>query len=374
MTQAKTVAVLGAGSTGRAMAGFFALSGYRVRLWNRPDGSETDELVAGLAATPELAVSGRLEGTAMLDDVTTDIGAAVTGADVIVVCTTANGHRDVGRLAAIHVSADQAVLLMPAGTLGSLEFVRGLVAGGCPGMPLIAETSTTMFGSALEGATGVRISGQKAQVGVASLPSGRIDEVRALLPEIPFADVSDVLQSGFENTGPSLHVAPMVLNAGWIEAHGGTFKYYREAITPAVANVAAQVEEERMRIAEAFGYRPTPLSTYLTQSVGAPEGTLYESLHGCEMYADAISPSRLDHRFLWEDALAGVVPLLSLAQLAGVRAPAMQGLATLAGALLERNLVREGRNVDNLRIAGLSIDDLKKLVTDAETLETWQRG
>lgn len=270
MTQAKTVAVLGAGSTGRAMAGFLALSGYRVRLWNRQGGDETDELVSGLAATPELTVSGRLEGTAVLDDVTTDIGAAVTDADVVVVCTTANGHHDVGRLVAGYSAADQAVLLMPAGTLGSLEFVRGLVAGGCIATPLIAETSTTLFGSALDGATGVRISGQKAQVGVASLPSGRTDEIRRLIPEIPFVDVPDVLQSGFENVGASLHVTPMVLNAGWIETHGGTFKYYREAITPAVANVAAQVEEERMRIASAFGYRPTPLSTYLTQSVGAP--------------------------------------------------------------------------------------------------------
>ncbi|GAB3556554.1 NAD/NADP octopine/nopaline dehydrogenase family protein [Spelaeicoccus albus] len=374
MTQAKTVAVLGAGSTGRAMAGFLALSGYRVRLWNRQGGDETDELVSGLAATPELTVSGRLEGTAVLDDVTTDIGAAVTDADVVVVCTTANGHHDVGRLVAGYSAADQAVLLMPAGTLGSLEFVRGLVAGGCIATPLIAETSTTLFGSALDGATGVRISGQKAQVGVASLPSGRTDEIRRLIPEIPFVDVPDVLQSGFENVGASLHVTPMVLNAGWIETHGGTFKYYREAITPAVANVAAQVEEERMRIASAFGYRPTPLSTYLTQSVGAPEGTLYESLHGCEMYADAISPSRLDHRFLWEDALAGVVPLLSLAEVAGVPAPTMQALATLAGPLLGRDMLGEGRNVDNLGLAGMTVEGLRTLVSDVDAFDAWRRG
>lgn len=372
MTQAQTVAVLGAGSTGRAMAGFLALSEYRVRLWNRPDGVETDQLISQLSSVPKLQVSGRVEGAAVLAEATTDIGAAVSNADAIIVCTTADGHRSVGRLLADYLSPDQAVLLMPAGTLGSLEFLRGLAAGGFTGDCAIAETSTTLFGSSLDGEAGVRISGQKAHVGIASLPSGNTDLFRELIPEIPFVDVPDVLQSGFENVGPSLHVAPMVLNAGWVQAQGGNFKYYRDAITPAVANVAAAVENERLQIAAAFGYEPTPLATYLTQSVGAPEGTLYESLHGCQMYADVLSPTQLDHRFLWEDSLSGVVPLISLAQVARVASPAMQALVTLAGALLGRDLQSEGRNVHNLGLSGLSVDDLRDLVSEPAALAAWR--
>lgn len=374
MSKARTVAVLGAGSTGRAMAGFLSLNGYRVRLWNRPSGAETDALVSQLASNPVLYVSGPVEGVAKLESVTTDINGAVKDADVIFVCTTADAHHDVGRLMGKCLSPRQAVVLMPAGTLGSLEFSRGLSAGGFEGEPVIAETSTTLFGSSLDGAVGVKISGQKTLIGIASLPGGHGNLFKSLLPEIPFDEVPDVLQSGFENVGPSLHVAPMVLNAGWVQAQGGNFKYYRDAITPAVANVAESVENERLEIARAFGYRPTRLSTYLTQSVGAPDGTLYESLHGCEMYSGVVSPTELDHRFLWEDTSVGVVPLISLAHVAGVAAPSLQALATLAGSLLGRDLQQHGRNVDSLGLLGMSIDDLKNLVRDHQALEVWRRA
>jgi len=234
-TKARTVAVLGAGSSGQAMAAFLSLSGYRVHIWNRPDESEVHRWLEPITDQRGICAQGWMEGTAKIDLVTTEIAAAVTGADVILLTTTADALQNIGKLLAPHISSSQCLILMSSGSLGTLDVWRGLIDGGFTGDLLVGETTTTPFGSQIAGPASVHISGQKKQVGIASLPSGHHHVFTTLLPEIPFSEVTDVLASGLDNIGPSLHVAPMVLNAGWVEAQGGKFLYYKEGITPSVA-------------------------------------------------------------------------------------------------------------------------------------------
>jgi opine dehydrogenase len=369
----KTIAVLGAGSSGQAMAGFLATAGYRVRLWNRADENEVRQWLAPIARGKTITLRGAVEGVAEIQLATSDLGTAVADADVILVNTTADAHRELGGQLAAVVDESQAIIVMSAGTFGAVDLWRGLAQGGFSGDILVGETSTTLFGSQAAGEGVVHISGRKRRVEIASLPAGRGDELVTLIPEIPFVAVSDVLETGLNNVGPSLHVAPMVLNAGWVEAQGGTYRYYRDGITKSVADVAQRVDDERVAVAAAFGKHPTTLSDYLVNSVAAPSGTLYESINGCEMYADVLSPQQLNHRFLWEDVLAGALPMATLARLAGVPAPTLSALVTLAGALLGEDFEQRGRTESNLGLSGRDVEGIKQLVTDADAFDGWKR-
>ena len=91
-----------------------------------------------------------------------------------------------------------------------------------------------------------------------------------------------------------------------------------------------------------------------------------------EMYAEVLSPKQLNHRFLWEDVLAGALPMTALAEVAGVPTPTISGLVTLAGALLGEDLATQGRTVENLGLSGLAVDDVRALVTDAAEFERWK--
>lgn len=369
----KTIAVLGAGSSGQAMAGFLATAGYRVRLWNRPDEDEVRRWLEPIARSKTITLRGALEGVAKIELATSDLETATVGADVILVNTTADAHREIGRQLAAVIDESQAIIVMSAGTFGAIDLWRGLAQGGFSGDIPVGETSTTLFGSQAAGDGIVNISGRKRRVDIASLPGGHADALMTLIPEIPFIAVSDVLETGLNNVGPCLHVAPMVLNAGWVEAQGGTYRYYRDGITKSVAEVAQRVDEERVAIAAAFGKHPTTLSDYLVNSVDAPAGTLYESINGCGMYADVLSPQRLNHRFLWEDVLAGALPMSTLAKLAGVPAPTISALVTLAGALLGEDFELRGRTESNLGLTGRDVDGVRRLVTDAGEFEGWKR-
>ncbi len=261
---------------------------------------------------------------------------------------------------------------MASGTLGAIELWQGLAAGGFTDDLAVGETSTSVFGSRATGPATVHIGGRKDGVGIASLPSGAADTFGTLLPEFSFVAVDDVLRAGFSNTGPVLHVVPMVLNAGRVESEGGKFLHYVDGITPGVAAVMEQFDAERLAVARAFGYESTSLSDYLTQSVGAPRGSVYESIQGCAMYAGIPSPAGLDHRFLWEDVLAGVVPFVSLAAIANVPIPVSEALITLSSTLLGRDFLDEGRTTHNLNLDGMTVSGLQELVRDHAAFSAWK--
>lgn len=368
----RTVAVLGAGGSGHAIAGFLGLAGYKVNVWNRNDPSEVSAWLDALRDRGVIEVHGILEGEAPIQLVTTNLAEAISGADVVLVNTTTDAYQSVGRELAPHIRSSQSVILMAAGTLGTLDLWRGLSAGGYTDDLLVGETSTTLFGSRVTGAASVRIGGRKEGVELSTLPHGRAGELSELVPEFNFVPGDDILWSGFNNVGPVLHVVPMVLNAGRIEAEGGKFLYYVDGITESVATVLERFDEERIAVAKAFGYTTASIGNYLHDTVGAPQGTVYESIQGCSMYATTPSPAQLNHRFLWEDTMAGAVPFLSLAEVAGVHVPITKSLVALASVLLGEDLVQKGRTMSALGIDDATVESLKELARGGEQFNQWK--
>jgi opine dehydrogenase len=371
--QGRTITVIGAGSSGHAVAAFLSLQGYTVKLWNRDEATEVERWLDPIIERGGIEAKGKVEGFAPIQHVTTDLASALEGSSAVLVNTTTDAYPELAQRLAAHLSEDQPVILMAAGTLGSIEFLQGLSAGGFTGDLLIGETPGTIFGSRANAPAVVEIAGQKKNVKLSTLPRGREAELAAVVPEFELAVGGDVLSSGFNNTGAGLHVVPMVLNAGWIESTEGDFLYYQEGITPAIAAAIEQIDNERLAVASAFGYEATSLHDYLVKGLGAPAGNLNDTIHGVAMYASMPAPKTLDHRFLWEDALAAVVPVLALAEIAGVPAPMHQAMVTASSALLNRDLAAEGRTTSNLNLEGYTVEEMKNLVNDATALADWKQ-
>lgn len=111
-----------------------------------------------------------------------------------------------------------------------------------------------------------------------------------------------------------LHPAPVVLNAGRIEA-GESFLYYRAGITPAVAEVVEAADRERVAVAAAYGIQAVSLTQWLTDTYGVTGDSLYEMLQNNAAYANIKSVPSLQNRFLTEDTPSGLVPLEAFGQL-----------------------------------------------------------
>lgn len=354
-------AVVGAGGGGQAIAGCLALQGHQVRLFNR-----SPHRLAPLLEQGGLKLTGAVSGFARLELVTTDLAAAVGGAQVIMVVVPATAHEQVGRRLAGLVQPGQVIVLNPGRTGGALELLRSLQEGGAPAGVRVAEAQTLLFASRAYADGTCHIFSIKRQVPLAALPSSdTLQVLSAVKPAFPqFFAAGSVLETGLDNMGAIFHPGVTLLNAGHIEATGGQFDYYQEGLTPAVARVIEQLDGERVEVARAYGVRARSAMSWLGEAYGAWGETLREAVLNNPGYRGIRAPEHLDHRYIWEDVPASLVPIAALGQIAGVSTPVIDAVIAIASSMHSVDYRREGRNADRMGIAGYTPGEVLNLVED----------
>lgn len=350
------VAVVGTGTGGLAVAGHAGLQGFEVTVHDvRP------EAVSPVTERGGIVVRGREEGFASVVVATTDAGEAVEGADLVVITTQGPEQRAAAESLAPHLLSGQILLVKPGCTFGALEVRAALEAGKAPNVP-VAETDSFAYGCAVPEPGVSEITSVKKRFGVAVVPPDRTEEVVATVRRL-FAQAEpapSVLHTGLSNMNAILHVAPMVLDAGWIESAYG-FDFYGEGITPSVARVVEATDAERVSVARALAVEVPTLSGWAAATYGIEGADLHavlQALHR-DVYGPLPAPDTLRHRYLSEDVPCGAVPLAALGEQAGVATPMTRACITLADALCGTAWAREGRTMERVGLSGLSVDEIR---------------
>lgn len=361
-----TFTVIGAGHGGLAMAAYIALRGHPVRLLTRDPARAAD-------IGRDVRLEGPVAGQTRLDDVTTDVGRALGGADVIMVAVPANAHAEVARACAPHLADGQAVLLNPGRTAGAIEFLHALRAHGCEADVVVGEAQTFLYASRLIAPGLARIFRVKRRVPVAALPAYRTGELLVrLAPLFPqFEPARWVWKTSLDNIGAVFHPAVTLLNAGRIEGGAEPFEFYRDGVTPAVARVLEAVDGERVAVARALGVRPLDAREWLAEAYGAEGATLREAIGRNPGYAGIQAPSTLAHRYIAEDVPTGLVPMASLGRLLGVPTPAIDALIETANAMHGVDYRRCGRTLERLGMAGWTPGMLREFALEG-SVRTWR--
>ncbi|MGI6666034.1 MAG: NAD/NADP octopine/nopaline dehydrogenase family protein [Bacillota bacterium] len=356
--------IIGAGNGGTAMAGYLAMRGYVVNLWNR-----SAKPIHDIETCGGIFLEGEIRGAAIPNKVTTDIGDAVAGASVIMVTVPAFGHETVARLMAPHLSDGQIVVLNPGRTGGALAFRATLWREGCTSSVTVAEANTFVYASRTVGAARSHVFGIKKTVSVAALPATRtIDVVRALRPAFPqFVPVENVMVTSLDNMGAVFHPVPALLNAARIDA-SVPFEHYTDGITPRVASVLEALDAERVSIAGALDVPVRSALDWLRETYGIRADNLYDAIQANKAYHGISAPTSLNCRYITEDVPYSLVPMLSLAQVAGVKTPAIRAAVNLASALTGEDYIAEGRNAASMGITGMAGSELTEHVVQ----EVWQ--
>lgn len=354
--------VVGAGHGGMAMAGHLALLGCRVNLLNRSPGR-----IAPVQVREGIEVTGEVHGFARLGVVTTDPAAALADVDVVMVVTPATGHRTIANLIAPHVKDGQIVVLNPGRTGGALEVSR-IFQERNPGVsPYVAEAQTLLYAARVTNPGQVHIFGIKNSVPLATLPAYHVTDVlpvvRKALPQ--FVPGDNVLRTSLDNIGAVFHPAITILNAGRIEDTHGDFEYYVEGVTPAVATILEAVDRERVSVAEALGIRVSTAREWLYLAYDAAGRTLLDAMRANPGYSGIRAPGTIMHRYISEDVPASLVPLASIGDMLGVPTPTIKAMIQMASVMHGVDYWREGRTVERLGLAGLSVKGIRFLVVGA---------
>jgi opine dehydrogenase len=329
------------------------IAGHAVRWWNR-----TDATIAPFRDAGGVRYEGVLgEGFARPAAFAEALGDALDGANLAMVCLPSLAHHAVA-----HALADAAVtcpvVLNPGHTGGALHVAeifrtRNLVA------PALVEFSTLTYVARKPAPDAVRITCAAARVWAACLPGGEdaLTLARSIYPSA--TPLRDVIGSSLANVNLVLHTPGAILSAAWVEATGGDFRFYVDAMTPGVVRSIEALDRERLVVASAFGHELPPLGEEMA-AIGTAIATadLRGAIAGGEANKTIKAPESLAHRYYTEDFGYGLVPLLELARIGGVEAPYANALVTVASVLRDEDVRVTGLTAERLGVAGLDRDGL----------------
>jgi opine dehydrogenase len=355
------IAVVGGGAGGAAAVAELVSAGHDVRLWTR-----CQQTLAPFQEQGGVAFDGVMgSGLAKPSLMTCDLAEATDGTSVAVICVPSQAHKDVADALA-RIPSRVPLVLNPGHTGGALE-VRQRFISTEREPPPIAEFSTLTYVARKYTQTRVTITGKARTVRVAAMPGGEkaAELAKQLFPAATPA--ADVLACDLANVNMVLHIPGAVLGAAWVEATGGDFTFYVQAMTAGVARVMRALDDERRSVARVFNHN-LPTLTAEMQAIG----TVEESTTDIDDFVSAISsgeanrrikaPNSLQHRYYREDFCYGLLPFTVLAGIGGVNVPVAKSLLQIGQVLLGFDLASAGRTAERMGIANLDRGGLLRLV------------
>jgi opine dehydrogenase len=349
----KAIAVLGAGNGGSAVAADMTLAGHSCRLF---EFAEYASNITPIQEAGGIRVTGIARtGFARLDVATTQLAEAVEDADLIMVTTVALAHERLARELAPLLADGQVVVLWP-GSGGTLVFDKVWDELGFDRRVYLAEAVTLPYCCRrLDGPGTVNIH--------------RVDGPNMLLAALPAADTAivlaalegtygyvvkpaaSILEPALYNPNIIVHPVGALLNMGRIEYSGGEFYMYKEGITPSVRKVIYAMDAERKTLFSTLGYRPYSYDQIFHDSFNmTTEEFAVTSSKG---------PFSMQDRYVTEDIPMGTTLTASLGRKAGVPMPTYECMIHLASTVNNTDYRLEGRNLENLGLAHLSLEEFE---------------
>ena len=323
------VAVLGAGPGAFALSACLSLKDYDVRLYELPEYlANIEQLSVGQA----ISIDGYVKGIAALSLVTTDLRAAVEGADFVFIVTHAAAHRLLADRLAPLLRDGQIVVLLPGYVAGGISFEKELKKVR-PALDVnILESSVLPFACRKTSSCSVFVGGWKSDFLLSAKDTAvEVPPLADLFGPMPFSPKR--LETGLNETNFIIHPCISLLNVGRVEGRQD-WAFYREGLTPAIGRLIEEADGERLALMAKLGFAQTSIAQWLVRFYGhqgAKGETAYEILKNYDYFSGSKGPTALAHRYFSEDVPYGLVPLAALGHAHGVPMPVVEMLVDLAG-------------------------------------------
>ena len=351
------IAVLGGGHGAYAAAADLSEQGHEVRLWRRDRAA-----FAPVLEKRSIALLDERGQREVPLQPTSEIGKAVSGAELVLLPGPATAQLDITRAMAPHLASGQ-VVFMPPGTFGSYAMAK---VASRPGV-LWAETGTLPYLARKRGPAEVAITVRAVRLPTGVFPARDADAAIAVLQKAYPAvhGCGNALSGALLNAGPIIHPPLIVMNAGPIE-HFERWDIHKEGTQGSIRRVTDALDAERIAVRKGFGYGGPhfPLAHHY-----ATEGEQWMYGRGSH---DRLTDSGdwrerivlTEHRYMREDLRLGLSFLVSVAELAGVATPLAFSFLAIGGAICGEDFLAGGRTLASLGLGHLARDELQTLLRE----------
>lgn len=385
------ITVLGAGAVGKTCAADCALAGQEVRLFDMMPFAKKSLLNVERTG---IEIDGiqrnyynfKRSGTAKLSMVTSDIKEAVEGAGIIIIAVPSVAHEILFR-ELIPILEDGQVIHITTDNFGTLLFRKLMTELKSSADIIVGGWSSAPFGTRLEQAGGFTfpkcsIKYRAISLRGATLPMSDIDKFIETVAMVGCFDAvtygegpvkgDTVLDIGFSNINPVIHVPATLLGVSTMENWGKIFgdfdktgySMYAHALCPSICEVQYQFYQEEVKIAETLG---VDLDRYEYEDFFNRRSVLiieYMGRNNMHLPLDEptnetnTGPNSIHHRYVTEDVPVGCKVYHELGKAYGVKTPIIDSMITLAGAMLQKNYFEEGYTLAYLGIDNMTKEEL----------------
>ncbi|MDE8193399.1 NAD/NADP octopine/nopaline dehydrogenase family protein [Erysipelothrix rhusiopathiae] len=354
----KNIAIIGGGNGAHAAAADLTLKGFSVNLI---EDARFKHHMQTVFDTFQIHVTGVVDGIANLKSVTTDLQKGIEDAEIIIVAVPAFAHKDYAYRLAPCLKEGQTVFIVP-GTFGSLIFKKAMEDVGNQANVAFAEAHTLPYATRIIKPGHVMIMSRFNPLKVGVLPAKETIRGCHLLSELydGIQPVESVVACGLNSLNPVIHVPGCILNAGRIEKAQGEFYFYTEGFTSCVVRTTEILDQERIRLLEAFGYN----SETVNKGVGGPDASddLHKVISENPSFASIKGPADVKGRYYSEDIPFGLATWAKFASHLNIEAPVMDSLVTLGSSILEKDCWSMGPSMEDLGLKDLNIQQIKAFI------------
>ncbi|MEA3507674.1 MAG: NAD/NADP octopine/nopaline dehydrogenase family protein [Synergistota bacterium] len=397
----KTVAVLGAGNSGKTLAADAALAGHEVRLFEFPEYAAS---IRNLRKTRKIRVVGKQvnaegfvrEGVVILDHVGSDMAKVVSGADIIAVSVRALSYEKLFGALVPHLEDGQVVAIFPD-NFGSFVLRKKIAESGRRVQVTVGGWSSLPYGCRVirdHDISEVNIIYRAVNLRGDALPSSDRSVFFDAMQEFAPMDTVDpiagdtMVDVGFCNVNPILHVPAVLLNLGAIDNwgvidHVGSrdvyFNIYRHGFSEHVSKVQYAIYLEELEIAEKMGIE---LQKYDRKVFFSRLGILGPEFMG-EGYTTPLEQNMPDFyqpvyfpgerfspqsRYITEDIPVGCHLFYQFAKRFGVKVPVIESMIRLGSTVSGVDYFSKGMTLKDLGVENMSNDELLRFLREGDQL------
>ncbi len=387
----KPIAVLGGGAGGQTMAADISLAGNRVRLYELP---EFEGRIKEVMKSQKIEIVGdeanaknfRRNGVAEVDLITSDMSEALENVGLINVVVPALGHEKFFDKMIPYLEDGQFINIFPD-NYGSLLLKHKLVEDDIDVDVIIGGWSSLPYATRSRGMEPgrVNLANRTVELRGDTLPSEDWGKFLKIMKNFPPLDPTKikkgdtVLDIGFSNPNPAVHVPGSVLNVGHMENYGkpekiygdeeSDYSLYIQGTSPSVSKLMWEFYREERKIAEAIGIE---IEEWREEDFMSKSNIMLKHYMGREFeipfedrdWSWVVGPQTVEDRYFMEDIAVGTNIYYELAENFGVSAPLIESFIRIGSAICGHDFMEEGRSLSDLGISSMSREQLLKYLRE----------